>query len=49
MSTFTSILTYKEFAPVPAALLASGFTEEQTRKLLGGNVIRVIDTALRAV
>ena len=46
MSTFTAILTYPEFAAVPAALLAGGFTEEDCRKLLGGNALRVVESAL---
>jgi membrane dipeptidase len=39
----TSILTYREFAPVPAALLATGFGEAEIRKVLGGNVARVFE------
>ena len=46
MSTFTAIPTYPEFAAVPAALLAGGFTEEDCRKLLGGNALRVVESAL---
>jgi membrane dipeptidase len=46
MSTFTAILTYPEFAAVPAALLAGGFTEEDCRKLLGGNALRLVESAL---
>jgi membrane dipeptidase len=46
MSTFTAILTYSEFAAVPAALLAAGFTDEDCRKLLGGNARRVVEAAL---
>ena len=46
MSTFTAILTYPEFAAVPAALLAGGFTEEDCRKLLGGNAQRVVESVL---
>jgi membrane dipeptidase len=45
LSTFTSIPTYREFAAVPAALLARGFSEEELRKLLGGNVQRVFEAA----
>jgi membrane dipeptidase len=41
----TSILTYREFAPVPAALLAAGFAEDEIRKVLGGNVARVFEQA----
>jgi membrane dipeptidase len=46
LSTFTAIMTYQEFAPVPAALLAAGFSEEDCRKLLGGNVERVVGGVL---
>ena len=46
MSTFTAILTYPEFAAVPAALLAGGFTEAECRQLLGGNVARVVESVL---
>ncbi len=46
MSSFTAILTYEEFAPVPAALLASGFSEEDCRKLLGGNALRLVESVL---
>jgi membrane dipeptidase len=47
LSTFTSIPTYREFAPIPAALLARGFSEAELRPLLGGNVQRVLDASLR--
>jgi membrane dipeptidase len=43
MATFTSIPTYREFAPVPAALLARGFSESDLAKVLGGNVLRVFE------
>jgi membrane dipeptidase len=43
LATSTSILTYREFAPVPAALLAAGFVEADVRKVLGGNVARVFE------
>ena len=46
MSTQTAILSYTEFAAVPAALLANGFSESETRALLGANVTRVLDTVL---
>lgn len=46
MSTFTAIPTYTDFAAVPAALLANGFSETDVRKLLGGNVARVMHQAL---
>lgn len=45
LSTFTSIPTYREFAAVPGALLARGFSEAELRKLLGGNVQRVFEAA----
>jgi membrane dipeptidase len=45
MSTFTSVPTYREFAAVPAALLARGYTEGDLRGLLGGNLMRVLETA----
>jgi membrane dipeptidase len=48
MATYTSVLTYTEFAAVPAALLASGFSEGETRKLLGENVLRVVEQSLGA-
>jgi membrane dipeptidase len=48
MATFTAILTYSEFAAVPAALLAAGFTEDEAKKLLGGNALRVVETGLLA-
>jgi membrane dipeptidase len=41
MAGNTAILTYEDFAPLPAALLAYGFSESDTRKLLGGNLMRV--------
>jgi membrane dipeptidase len=47
LPTFTSIPTYREFAPIPAALLARGFPDAEIRLLLGGNVQRVLDAALR--
>jgi membrane dipeptidase len=46
MATSTAILTYSEFAAVPAALLANGFTEGEAKKLLGANLLRVMDQSL---
>lgn len=48
MSVYTAIPTSKEFAPLPAALLAKGFSESDTRKLLGGNLMRVFEAATAA-
>src|SRR2546428_495040 len=48
MSVYTAIPTYKEFAPLPAALIAKGFSESDARKLLGGILVRVIDAATAA-
>ncbi|MBI1734927.1 MAG: membrane dipeptidase, partial [Candidatus Rokubacteria bacterium] len=48
LQTFTAIPTYRDVGALPAALLASGFTEDETRQLLGGNALRVIAEALRA-
>ena len=48
MAMSTAILTYTEFAAVPAALLANGFTETEVRKILGANVLRVIEQSLAA-
>jgi membrane dipeptidase len=45
MSVFTSVPTYREFAAVPAALLARGYAEDDLRRLLGGNVMRVFEAA----
>jgi microsomal dipeptidase-like Zn-dependent dipeptidase len=36
----SSIPTYREFAPLPAALLAHGFSEADVRRVLGGNFLR---------
>jgi membrane dipeptidase len=47
LSTFTSVPTYREFAAVPAALLARGWDEASLRRLLGGNVMRVFAAAQR--
>ncbi|MGH7320146.1 MAG: dipeptidase [Candidatus Rokuibacteriota bacterium] len=48
LATSTAILTYAEFAAVPAALLAGGFSEGEARKLLGDNALRVVEAALAA-
>jgi membrane dipeptidase len=48
MSIYTAMPTYKEFAPLPAALLAYGFSESDTRKVLGGNLMRVFDESTAA-
>lgn len=48
LGTRTSIPTYREFAPIPAALLTRGFSEGDVRKLLGGNLMRVFDAVTRA-
>jgi membrane dipeptidase len=46
MATFTSIPTYKEFAPLPAALLARGFSEAEVRQVLGGNLMRLCEAVM---
>jgi membrane dipeptidase len=48
MANQTAVLTYTEFAAVPAALLAAGFTEGEARKILGANVLRVMAASLPA-
>src|SRR6266542_1672282 len=40
----SSIPTYREFAPLPAALLARGFSGADTRRVLGGNFLRLFET-----
>jgi microsomal dipeptidase-like Zn-dependent dipeptidase len=45
LSRFTLMPTYREFAPLPAALLARGYGEAALGKLLGGNVMRVFEAA----
>jgi membrane dipeptidase len=45
LATFTSLPTYREFAVVPGALLARGFSDGDLQKLLGGNVQRVFEAA----
>jgi microsomal dipeptidase-like Zn-dependent dipeptidase len=37
--------TYREFAAVPAALLARGYTDGDLRRVLGGNLMRVFEAA----
>ncbi len=46
LDKYTAIPTYADFAAVPAALLASGVSETDARKLLGGNVARVMEQSL---
>jgi membrane dipeptidase len=41
----TSIPTYREVALLPAALLARGLSDAGVRKVLGGNLMRVFETA----
>jgi membrane dipeptidase len=48
MANQTAVLTYTEFAAVPAALLAAGFSEAEARKILGANVLRVMTASLPA-
>jgi membrane dipeptidase len=48
MSTFTVIPTYREFAPLSAALLSKGFSEVELHKLLGGNLMRVFEEVTSA-
>jgi membrane dipeptidase len=48
MANETAILTYAEFAAVPAALLAAGFSEDDARKILGANVLRIVAESLPA-
>jgi membrane dipeptidase len=45
LSRFTVIPTYRDFAPLPAALLARGYGESELTRLLGGNVMRVFEAA----
>jgi membrane dipeptidase len=45
LSIYTSMPTYREFAPLPAALLAAGLPDADVRKILGGNVARVFEAA----
>jgi len=40
----SSIPTYREFAPLPGVLLARGFSEADTRRVLGGNFLRLFET-----
>jgi len=48
MSVYTSIPSYRQFAPVPAALLARGYAESDLRALLAGNRVRVLESVARA-
>lgn len=48
MANQTAVLTYTEFAAVPAALLAAGFAEDEARRILGANVLRVMQASLPA-
>lgn len=43
---YTAIASYRDFGAVPAALLAAGFSESDTRKLVGGNAVRVVREVL---
>jgi membrane dipeptidase len=43
LAASTSMPTYREFRPLPAALLAVGFAEGDVRKVLGANVARVFE------
>src|SRR5262249_52291192 len=45
--TSSSIPTYREFAALPAALLAQGFADTETRQVLGGNFVRLFETVTR--
>ena len=44
----SSIPTYREFAPLPAARLAHGFSEADTRRVLGGNFPQLLAAAAGA-
>jgi membrane dipeptidase len=48
LAAATSIHTYRDFTPVPAALLAAGLIEADVRKVLGGNLARVFEAVTRA-
>jgi membrane dipeptidase len=48
LRSFTAIPTYREIVALPAALLASGFSEAETRQLLGGSAMRVVGQSLTA-
>ncbi|HUF90849.1 MAG TPA: membrane dipeptidase [Candidatus Limnocylindria bacterium] len=45
LSTFTSVPTYREFAAVPAALLARGYADGDVRRVLGANFMRLFEAA----
>jgi membrane dipeptidase len=47
MAGFTSVPTYREFAAVPAAFLARGYSTDDLRRLLGGNLLRVFGEVAR--
>jgi membrane dipeptidase len=44
----TSIPTHRHFAPLPAALLAHGFSEAEVRAVLGGNFARLLEAVAGA-
>jgi membrane dipeptidase len=44
----TSLPTHRHLAVLPAALLARGFSAEETRKILGGNFLRLYESVARA-
>jgi membrane dipeptidase len=48
LSRFTVMPTYRDFAPLPAALLARGYGEAELARLLGGNLMRVFEAATAA-
>ena len=43
LSTFTALPTYRGFPALPAALLARGYAEADVRRVLGGNLLRVLE------
>ncbi len=46
--TFRPVFTsYRDWAALPATLLARGFAEEEVAKVLGGNYLRIFDGARR--
>ena len=48
LSVYTTIPTYRQFSPLPGALLARGFSESDARKVLGGNLLRVFEAVAAA-